>query len=498
MRSLDMIRAMEATTPFRTLFQFGGSHLAESVSTPPGWWSALDVLKGLGRPGPRRVVAAWLVSVLVSMASGIAVVAFDLSAIPIPLGFVTVDLTIYPPILIGTLLLLWLGPEWAIAATYLAQFALGTYAGLGIGANLLFSLADTVQLLVIWGGLMVLEVPFEIENRNDRIYFLSLVLTGSVASSLGALVWNYSRHLDFHQGFHIWQGWVVGAFLQGGLLVLLIHRLAGRRARSWLESNLELQERHSLGPRGGAVLMLSSLLLVAAIAAQVGRGFAASVAQSPDPEAELVSRLPELGLFVLLILAAMVGATSIFTVALTRRSERERYLARVDELTGCLNRFAFTEVFAREAARCKRLGLPISTVFLDIDHFKSINDDYDYATGDVVLSELSSRINGIVRDTDYLFRWGGEEFVLLLPHTSEREAELLAERVREAIRSDPFTCHGLEFGVTASFGVSGAEHPESWSRDMLNRAAQACRRAKRNGRDRVETTPWPSDSETPA
>jgi diguanylate cyclase (GGDEF)-like protein len=344
-----------------------------------------------------------------------------------------------------------------------------------------------VQLLVIWGGLMVLDVAFEARGRGSWSIFLVLTLTGAVASSLGAVVWSHAHQLDSHQAIRLWNGWVAGAFLLGGLLVVPIHYLAGSQVRAWLEANLELPSQQRLGPRGGAILLLATLLLIVAIAIQVATRFVGSLAGAARPEVALGALLPDLALFAGLIFAAFLGTTMLFAVALTHRNGRERRLARVDGLTGCLNRLAFAELYAREKERCARLELPISVVFLDLDHFKAINDKYDYGFGDLVLKEAAERVGNTVRDTDYLFRWGGEEFVVLLPHTCEDDAAIAAVRIRRTLRAKPISRDGRELRVTASFGVAGAKEPPASARELIDRASLACAGAKRTGRDRVET-----------
>jgi diguanylate cyclase (GGDEF)-like protein len=127
----------------------------------------------------------------------------------------------------------------------------------------------------------------------------------------------------------------------------------------------------------------------------------------------------------------------VFSAALARLSERQRRQALIDPLTGCLNRRAFDSIFQREAERSRRLGTGISLILFDVDHFKRINDVYGHQTGDEVLRRLAIRARLTLRSSDLLFRWGGEEFVVLLPHTEPSAARSLAERLRTVVRSSP-------------------------------------------------------------
>jgi diguanylate cyclase (GGDEF)-like protein len=187
--------------------------------------------------------------------------------------------------------------------------------------------------------------------------------------------------------------------------------------------------------------------------------------------------------------AALTVAASVFSTVLARMGERQRGLSRRESLTGCFNRRAFYELFPREVDRARRLGQGVAVLFLDIDHFKLINDRHGHETGDRVLQQLSARLRGIIRETDLLFRWGGEEFVILMPHTGPGEGPALAERVRAAVAERPFVASDShpEVSVTVSLGVAGSA---VWPIDpdaLLARADAACYRAKESGRNRVET-----------
>jgi diguanylate cyclase (GGDEF)-like protein len=192
--------------------------------------------------------------------------------------------------------------------------------------------------------------------------------------------------------------------------------------------------------------------------------------------------------FVVLLVVVLTLTTGIFSTVLGRMGERQRSLSRRESLTGCFNRRAFYELFPREAERARRLGQGLSLVFLDIDHFKRINDRFGHEFGDRVLQQLAHRLQGAVRETDLLFRWGGEEFVILLGHTAAGDAPALAERVRAAVESRSFVEDELPgpVPVTVSVGTAGtASYPVNPDA-LLARADAACYRAKEGGRNRVE------------
>ena len=202
----------------------------------------------------------------------------------------------------------------------------------------------------------------------------------------------------------------------------------------------------------------------------------------------LVPRLREMQLYLGVLVAALAVAASVFSNVLARMGERQRTLSRRESLTGCFNRRAFYELFPREVERARRLGQGVALVFLDLDHFKRVNDRHGHETGDRVLQQLAARLLGIIRETDLLFRWGGEEFVILLPHTGTSEASALAERIRAAVAERPFVANDAYAGVpmTVSVGVAGEAGGRIDPDALLARADAACYRAKERGRNRVE------------
>ncbi len=168
-----------------------------------------------------------------------------------------------------------------------------------------------------------------------------------------------------------------------------------------------------------------------------------------------------------------------------RQLEEALLAAVVDPLTGIPNRRGFFERAAAAISASVRHKFALSAVFIDIDHFKQINDTLGHAAGDQVLKETAKRIDTLRRNEDLVCRFGGEEFVLLLPYTNLEQAAIFAERVREAIASKPVDHYGKSIPVTLSAGV--ATYPSGDTLEgLLRRADQAMYRAKEQGRNRVE------------
>ena len=165
------------------------------------------------------------------------------------------------------------------------------------------------------------------------------------------------------------------------------------------------------------------------------------------------------------------------------RTVKDRRLALYDPLTELFNRRAFDTMLEREIAEWSRYQRPLSLVMLDLDHFKKVNDTHGHDAGDAVLKDLAALLRDSCRPSDVACRWGGEEFVWLMPETDLADAQLAAERLRAAIESHAFQGAGR---MTASFGVTSAIEDDT-AQPLIKRADEALYAAKEGGRNRVAT-----------
>lgn len=183
----------------------------------------------------------------------------------------------------------------------------------------------------------------------------------------------------------------------------------------------------------------------------------------------------------LLITAVVLMLTNI---TINRYQRRLEEMATTDKLTGLANRQS-CELFADQAVKLARRNQePLSAILIDIDHFKAVNDQYGHLAGDAVIKAMADTIRGCLRGSDFLCRWGGEEYLVLLRGCDLNRAEIIAEHIRTTAKASAATYNGSPIALTISLGV--AEYREQDSITLLfGRADQALYKAKELGRDRV-------------
>ncbi|MFI5235040.1 MAG: diguanylate cyclase [Gemmatimonadales bacterium] len=456
----------------------------------PVWWPLALVFRP-AHAGVARVRRAWLAAFVVTVALAAFEAIVNLSGIPVTIGGITFPLSIYPPLVVTICLALWLGPMWAVIPAWTATFVSGLIAGMAGPLAALFACATPLEVVILWGSFVILDLPPDLPRWRHVFAYVGVVLVAATASSLAGLLYIDSLQLDVLAGQRIWEGWILGDVLQLTLLGAPILHWAGPPVRQWVDRHLDAPPRFAVSYTRSVLIVAT---LVAVLVLVVFQGVwrvtlsldipASARTATGEP---LLPRLREMGLFVGLLVAVTFATTTAFAAALARLGERERGVSQRDPLTGTLNRRSFGPHFQREADRSHRLGMGLSLLFLDVDHFKGLNDSWGHEIGDQVLRQLAYRIQASIREHDLLFRWGGDEFVVLMPHTLPADAAVLAERIRAAISAEALVRESVPapLHVTVSLGAAGLSSKPFDAEVLLGCADRALYGAKSLGRDRV-------------
>ena len=257
-------------------------------------------------------------------------------------------------------------------------------------------------------------------------------------------------------------GVVLGLLFLGATVIAWQLRAAGSKARVMLVASFAI---------AGTVLVMRG----------IGAAFVA------DAVAAVLRPTGFAAAFAMAAFASGIAGTLAFLLLHKERAEGEaQRLATLDPLTGAYNRRTFHEIAEREIARARRAGQPLSVVMLDIDHFRSINDKHGNRVGDEVLQSFADVVRSALRKEDMLVRYGGEEFVVLLPEVPGPGAVVVAGRIRRSVAGAEIAVGSETFPLTVSIGVAARldEGPESID-ELLDRAGSALQLAKDRGRNRV-------------
>ena len=207
------------------------------------------------------------------------------------------------------------------------------------------------------------------------------------------------------------------------------------------------------------------------------------VAQQEDEAEQRIQNTLLLNLGVSFIVSLII--IILVNLIIVSYQKKLETMATTDKLTGCSNRQVFDVLFKQARSQSKRRKTPLSVVIFDIDYFKQINDSYGHPTGDVVLKKIIQTIKLSIRDSDIIFRWGGDEFLIILPESDLQKTVDIAEKIRETIENLDIHFAGKTISVTISVGI--ASMTDTGTQEMIiDNADKALYIAKENGRNRVE------------
>jgi diguanylate cyclase (GGDEF)-like protein len=181
-----------------------------------------------------------------------------------------------------------------------------------------------------------------------------------------------------------------------------------------------------------------------------------------------------------------IRSMSALQLDLQKKNKNLRRKSLIDPLIGTWNRGAIMRILTIEAIRCDKMGAPLSLIVADLDHFKKINDTYGHPAGDAVLVKVASKLRACIRPQEALGRYGGEEFIVVLPGSSSSTAMAVAERMRKAIASQPEAIGGAMLNLSISAGIASTDlFPTATTEELISRADVALYAAKDAGRNCV-------------
>ena len=227
----------------------------------------------------------------------------------------------------------------------------------------------------------------------------------------------------------------------------------------------------------GKLMTFLELALIACCYLYMGYVTHASSLFAPETFTMLMAR------FAPFVLVAYV--TSMLAANILRAKKKITRLSQTDDLTGLLNMRAFNLILDKEVARARRYEEPFTVIMIDVDGLKAINDQHGHAAGSRLLKAVADSTRDCVRKPDVLARYGGDEFVILMAHTSTREAIVPAERIRKAIQNTSLAIKGKQISTSASVGIASFPEHVRNAVQVLDKADAALYKSKESGRNKV-------------
>ncbi len=446
----------------------------------------------LARPfdkGAAPIWAVWLGLTVVSLALAFIEAAADWSGMPFTIGRRTLGFTLYPPVAISALLAFWLGPTYGATTAYVSTLLSGLAGGLDPARAALFALGTPAEVLLLWFLALVLRVRVTLRDYRDWWRFCAAAMIAATASSLDIMLYNEAHRLPIAEGQLLWIGWIFGDIAQICFVVAPLLWFGWERAHRIAVARVGAPQRDLSAKK--TVLLLGFVWATLAGLALLGLRLLARTLDIPDQAVTvtgdlLLPRLGEMETFLVVLVGALLLSTMALTAALAGSGEQSVALALRDDLTNAFNRRAFRGLFEREEERSRAVDRPLSIICFDVDHFKAINDRQGHAAGDRVLVAVTGEAQAMLRAQDLLFRWGGDEFIILLSQTDVAEARDIAEVLRARVESHVAAPgpSGPE-AVTLSVGVATMRPGEKSDEDLVMTADAAVYRAKSLGRNRV-------------
>lgn len=457
---------------------------------------------------PRAVLLLWLALCVIIIPSSILTRVFEWTGIAIDLGTTSIYLTIYIPMLFCVPLVVWFGFWWAAIPAYFSTFLVALIGGMPLEWIVVFAFSNPIGLAMYAMFYRATPLSKDLHGLESLVGFFIIALVASLAGSIGAFIWALTNNVGLNVAYPVWLGWWFGGWLQSSLIVAPILYFFGPTVQQQLaevkNSSLNLNNAKS-----SMIAMIGGFITVVLCFVGAGRYISlqqmASIDWASGQSMNLMqaqNTVDSLSYPLFILLAVMLGVSYLGYRAMIlwydtikgvnqKLSEKNRQLinlVNLDPLSGLYNRRKVFEQLEYEYSRSLRVQGPLSIIMVDADKFKQVNDTYGHLVGDTVIKAIADAIKGAMRDYDTPGRFGGEEFIAILPGTSGQQALTIAERIRAAVSKLEIAVDNSSqvFNVTVSVGVAALASTDSKAETIIDRADKALLRAKENGRNQVE------------
>jgi diguanylate cyclase (GGDEF)-like protein len=401
----------------------------------------------------------------------------------------------------------WYGYLWAAIPAYFSTFMVGYIGGMSLDWLIVFSLANPLSLALYTLSYEVVKLRPGMSNLVSIVSFVTISLVASLAGSVGAFIWAYANKVGLNVAYLVWQGWWVGGWLQAVLIVLPILHIVNPYVERWTSPIKSINKTPKIG--NYKAITISTVLFVLVLVGYVSVARFISIKQFDIIQSSLAddaillniqNAIDGMSYPLYILLMVMIALTYLIYTAviywhqtllkanqqlLDKNIELEE-LATTDSLTKLFNRRRALEFAEAEFERSVRNQQHLSILMVDIDKFKRINDELGHLVGDTVIRDVAKRLSESVRPYDVSGRYGGEEFIVILPDTDLDNAIQIAKRILAKIEQTPVNSGKGQVKVTVSIGATSLLVTDVDSNFTIERADQALLKAKSAGRNCIK------------